>query len=153
MLEIKAFFGEWKEATKEQAENFYQTFLCGATAIKCEDRQKYFNEHHIRGGHVMMNGKVETTEEQKERVFQEYKNRLTTEVRNASKSERIRFSVVEYLCSFPKIDPFVMATSIIKDGITILFDDTSISKKENERKKRKVDKTGSLEVAKNEHKI
>lgn len=140
MLEIKAFFGEWKEATKEQAESFYKIFCEGATAIKWEDKQKYFNEHHIRGGHVMLNGKVETTEEQEERVFQAYKNRLTTEVRNASISENVRFNVVEYLCSFPKIDPFVMAASIIKDGITILFDDTSISKKENQSKERKVNK-------------
>lgn len=140
MLEIKAFFGEWKEATKEQAESFYKIFCEGATAIKWEDKQKYFNEHHIRGSHVMLNGKVETTEEQKERVFQAYKNRLTTEVRNASISENVRFNVVEYLCSFSKIDPFVMAASIIKDGITILFDDTSISKKENQSKERKVNK-------------
>ena len=33
-----------------------------------------------------------------------------------------------------------MAASIAKDGITILFDDTSISKKENIAKKRKVKK-------------
>lgn len=140
MLEIKAFFGEWKEVTKEQAESFYKVFCEGATAIKWKDRQKYFNDHHIRGGHIILNGKVETTEEQKERVFQAYKNRLTTEVRNASKNEDIRFNVIEYLCKFPEIDPFVMAASIIKDGITILFDDTSISKKDNQAKKRKVNK-------------
>ena len=140
MLEIKAFFGEWKEATKEQAESFYKTFCEGATAIKWEDRRKYFNEHHIRGGHVMVNGKVETTEEQKERIFNHYKNRLITEVRDGSKSENIRFNVIEYLCSFPKIDPFVMAASIVKDGIIILFDDTSISKKENQAKERKVNR-------------
>lgn len=139
MLEIKAYFGNCKEVTKEQAEKFYKTFCNGATAIKWEDRQKYFNEHHIRGGYIMLDGKVETTEEQKERIFHAYKNRLTTEVRNASKKD-IRFSVIEYLCSFPKITPFVMAASLIKDGITILYDDTSISKKENEIKKRKVEK-------------
>ena len=47
MLEIKAFFGEWKEATKEQAERFYKTFCEGSAAIKWEDKQKYFNEHFI----------------------------------------------------------------------------------------------------------
>lgn len=140
MLEIKAFFGEWKEVTKEQAESFYKTFCEGSTAIKLQDKQEYFNKHHIRGGHIMANGKVETTEEQQERVFQSYKNRLTTEVRNASKNEDIRFNVIEYLCSFPKIDPFVMAASLIKDNIVILFDDTSISKKENQAKERRVNK-------------
>lgn len=140
MLEIKTFFGEWKEVTKEQAESFYKVFCEGATTIKWKDRQKYFNDHHIRGGHIVLNGKVETTEEQDERVFQSYKNRLTTEVRNASKNEDIRFNVIEYLCSFPKIDPFVMAASLIKDNIVILFDDTSISKKENQAKERRVNK-------------
>ena len=140
MLEIKAFFGEWKEVTKEQAESFYKTFCDGSTNIKCQDKRDYFNKHHIRGGHIMAIGKAETTEEQKERVFQAYKNRLTTEVRDGSKTENIRFNVIEYLCSFPKIDPFVMAASIVKDGITILFDDTSISKKDNQAKERKVNK-------------
>lgn len=139
MLEIKAFFGEWKETTKEQAESFYKIFCDGATAIKWEDRQKYFNENHIRGGHVMLNGKVETTEEQKERIFNHCKNRLTTEA-DGRKSESVRFNVIEYLCNFPQIDPFMMAVSIIKDGITILFDDTSISKKDNQAKERKVNK-------------
>lgn len=140
MLEIREFFGEWKETTKEQAESFYKTFCEGATTIKWEDRQKYFNEHHIRGGHVMVNGKIETTEERKKRIFNHYKNRLTTEVKDKSKSENVRFIVIECLCSSPKIDPFVMAASIIKDGIVILFDDTSISKKDNQEKERKVNK-------------
>ena len=140
MLEIKAFFGEWKEVTKEQAESFYKTFCEGSTAIKLQDKQEYSNKHHIRGGHIVANGKVETIEEQQERIFNHYKNRLITEVRNASKNKSIRFNCIEYLCSFPKIDSFVMAASIIKEGITILFDDTSISKKDNQAKERKVNK-------------
>ncbi len=135
MLEIKAFFGEWKEATKEQAENFYKTFCEGSTAIKWQDKQDYFNKHHIRGGHIIANGKAETTEEQKERVFKHYKNRLEKDT-----DGKVSFSVIEYLCNFPKIDSFVMATSIINDGITILYEDSSISKKENEAKRRKVNR-------------
>lgn len=87
----------------------------------------------------MMN--IRETEEQKqERIFQHYKNRLINEVRNASGNEKIRFNVIEYLCSFPKIDPFVMGASIINEGITILFDDSSISSEENRRKERQVKK-------------
>lgn len=138
MLEIKFLFGEWIEATREEAESFYKTFCDGATAIKGKDRQKYFNEHHIRGGHIMANGKVETTEEQKERVFNHYKNRLTTEV--AGKTGILRFNCIEYLCGFPEIDPFAMAASITKEGIVILYDDSSISRKENKKKERKVNK-------------
>lgn len=139
MLEIKTFFGDWKEVTKEQAERFYKTFREGSTNIKQKDKHKYFNEHHIRGGHVMLNGKVETAEEQKERVFNHYKNRLINEVRSASGNENIRFNCIEYFCN-PKIDPFIMAASIAKDGITILYDDSSISKEENKAKERKVKK-------------
>lgn len=49
MLEIKAFLGDWKEVTKEQAEDFYRTFQNSSTTIKADDKHKYFNEHHIRG--------------------------------------------------------------------------------------------------------
>lgn len=87
----------------------------------------------------MMN--IRETEEQKQkRIFQHYKNRLTKEVRNTSGNKNIRFNVIEYLCSFPKINPFVMAASITNDGIMILYDDLSISREENRRKERQVKK-------------
>jgi hypothetical protein len=63
MLEIKSFLGEWKAVTKEVAENFYKHFCKHATAIRWEDKQKYFNENHIRGGHVEFNGKIKIDEE------------------------------------------------------------------------------------------
>ena len=88
----------------------------------------------------MLNTRIETAEEKKERVFQHYKNRLIKEVRNTSGNENIRFICIEYLCGFPKIDPFVMAASLIKEGITIVFDDSSISRKENRRKEIQVNK-------------
>ena len=88
----------------------------------------------------MTNTRIETEEEKKERVFQHYKNRLIKEVRNTSGNENIRFNCIEYLCSFPKIDPYVMAASIANDGITILFDDSSISREENRRKEKQVNK-------------
>lgn len=139
MLEIKAYFGDWKEVTREQAEHFYKIFCEGATALKSEEKPKVFNEKHIRGGHVLLNGTVETTEEQKERVFQYYKQDLI-KTKEASKNIGIRFNVIEYLCSFPKINPFVMAASIANDGITILYDDSSISREENKAKERQVKK-------------
>ena len=88
----------------------------------------------------MLNTRIETAEEKKERVFQHYKNRLIKEVRNTSGNENIRFICIEYLCGFPKIDPFVMDASLIKEGITIVFDDSSISRKENRRKEIQVNK-------------
>ena len=88
----------------------------------------------------MLNIRIETAEEKKKRVFQYYKNRLIKEVRNMSGNENIRFICIEYLCRFPKIDPYVMAASIKKDGITILYDDSSISREENRRKEKQVNK-------------
>lgn len=92
----------------------------------------------VKGVKIMLDIKMETAEEKQERIFNHYKNILITEVRNASGNENIRFNCIEYLCSFPKIDPFVMAANITKEGITILYDDSSISIEENNAKERKV---------------
>lgn len=134
MIEIKNFFGDWKEATREQAEAFYKHFKQNVTVIKWEDKQKYFNDNYIRGGYVSLRGKVETIEERQERVFNVYKERLIKECFNLS----IRFNVVEYLCNSSQINPFELATQLIKEGITILFDDSSINSTENKRKERQV---------------
>lgn len=75
--------------------------------------------------------KNETKKEKETRIFNTYKKLL-------SKDGKTRFNVVEYLCKFPKIDPYKMAASLIYDGVVILFDDTSISQDENKRKERKV---------------
>ena len=140
MLEIKTFFGDWKEVTREQAEVFYLNFYNGSQAIKTGDKQKYFNKHHIRGGHVLIDGTVETTEEQKERVFNHYKNDLKNTANRSRQAEILRFNVIELVCYYPKISPFEMAASLVKDGFTILYDDSSISTTENRRKENQVKK-------------
>ena len=61
MLKIKAYFGEWENATKEQAEHFYRTFFEGATALKGDKKRERFNKYHIKGGRVLTNGTVEIT--------------------------------------------------------------------------------------------
>lgn len=134
MLEIKTFINGWQEVTREKAEKFYQVFRKGSTAIRLEDKQQYFNDNHIRGGHVLANGKVETEEEKKERIFKFYKNDLM----KLSKGESVRFNCVEYVCKCPNINPFIMAAQLINEGIKVLFDDSSISKKENQRKEKQV---------------
>ena len=78
------------------------------------------------------------------RIFNTYKN-------NLMKYNPCRFNVVEYLCSFPEIDPYLMAASLIESGIEIVYDDSSISKAENEKEQRKVErilKKYSKEIAK-----
>lgn len=75
--------------------------------------------------------KNETAQEKEYRIFKAYKKIL-------SKDRKTRFNVVEHVCRFPQIDPYKMAASLINDGITVLFDDTSIRANENKRKERKV---------------
>ena len=70
-----------------------------------------------------------------ERIFNHYLNDL---LKLQEKHGQIRYIVVEYLCSFPKIDPVKMARELIGRGAKIVFDDSSITKAENERKKRRV---------------
>lgn len=70
--------------------------------------------------------------------FQFTKKRLITEGLTTANS--IRFNVIEYLCSFPSIDPVEMAASLQNAGYTILFDDAAISAKENAANKNKVNK-------------
>lgn len=137
MLEIKSRYGQWCKVTKEQALNYYTFFCKNAVAIPEWKRHDYFNREKIRGGHVLLNGTVETTEEIEEKVFQIYKKRLM----DLNKMHKqVRFICVEYLCGFTKIDPFEMAASLISDGISVVYDDSSISKSENEKKRRKVKK-------------
>lgn len=69
------------------------------------------------------------------RIFDIYKNRLS---KLGKEFGQIRFICIEYLCSFPKIDPYTMAKSLLSDGFKIVFDDSSISRQENEKKHRKV---------------
>lgn len=139
MIEIKPFIEDWKEVTKEQAEEFYKVFPNGSTTIKTDDKHNYFNDHHIRGGHVLYNGEVETTEEQKERIFDAYKKRLMTDGRSEEHlNVPIRFNCIEYQCFLPKIDPYEMAASLIHSGFTIIFDDSSISEIENRKKEKRL---------------
>ena len=137
MLEIKSLFGSWHEATKEMAAKYYEHFCSGSVTIDVLDKHKFFNENHIRGGHVLLNGTVETDEEKEERVFNHYKNGLK---KMTLSQERLRFACIEYVCSFTNIDPYKMAAILIRDGIKILYDDASISQKENAVKERKVRK-------------
>ncbi len=63
--------------------------------------------------------------------FEFYKKRL---VKACGEHGRFRFNVIEYVCSFPAIDPVEMAVALRKDGFEIVFDDASISHKENVKK-------------------
>lgn len=81
------------------------------------------------------NMKNETKEQKEIRMFNFYKKYLE---KLNEKNNFIRFNVIEYVCSFPKINPYKMAATLSAEGIKIVYDDSSISRVENERKERKV---------------
>ena len=79
----------------------------------------------------------ETAEQKEIRVFNFYKKDLE---KLGKEHGQIRMICIEYVCSFPKINPFKMAKTLKDDGYNILFDDSSISRAENDKKRRKVEK-------------
>lgn len=79
----------------------------------------------------------ETAEQKEIRIFNIYKKDLE---KLGKEHGQIRMNCIEYVCSFPKINPFKMAKTLKDDGYNILFDDSSISRTENEKKRRKVEK-------------
>lgn len=81
----------------------------------------------------------ETAAEKEKRMFEFYKSDLE---RLGKEVGFVRMNVVEYVCSFPKINPCKMAASIVFDGFKVVFDDSSISQKENDRKRKAVEKFG-----------
>lgn len=79
----------------------------------------------------------ETMQEKKERIFNSYKKDLG---KLGAKNGSIRFNCIEYVCSFPRINPYEMAAACINDDFIVVYDDSSISEKENKRKEREVKK-------------
>lgn len=79
----------------------------------------------------------ETAEQKKIRIFNLYKKDLE---KLGKEHGQIRMICVEYVCSFPKINPFKMAKALKDSGYNIVYDDSSITREENEKKRRKVEK-------------
>nr|DAN23018.1 MAG TPA_asm: hypothetical protein [Bacteriophage sp.] len=79
----------------------------------------------------------ETTKEKEARMFAIYKKDLE---KLGNDNGYIRMNVIEYVCSFPNINPYKMAKSLKDSGYNVVFDDSSITKAENEKKRRKVEK-------------
>lgn len=79
----------------------------------------------------------ETDQEKENRIFNYYKKDLE---KLNERNNFLRFNVIEYVCSFPRIDPYKMAAVLSAEGKQIVYDDSSISKAENQKKERKVKK-------------
>lgn len=71
-------------------------------------------------------------------VFERYEIDLIMLAARDIPPDTLRFNVVEYVCRVPKIDPIKMGKALVDEGIEIVFDDASISRQENERKRKKV---------------
>lgn len=80
--------------------------------------------------------KIETSQEKHRKIFEHYYERLCKN--NYYADRPIRYSVIEYLCSFPKINPVYMARELNDKGYEIVFNDTSITQSENNKKRREV---------------
>ena len=75
----------------------------------------------------------------KEAMFETFKRYLMTDdVRPGKVKQWIRYNVVQYLCSFPKLDPDEMAAALMREGVEIRFDDSSISAADNAKHQRRV---------------
>ena len=74
------------------------------------------------------------------RMFAIYKRDLIRTAKISGTPQELRYNCIQYLCQFPGIDPAEMAASLQNDGFTILFDDSSISAKENAANRASVSK-------------
>lgn len=69
------------------------------------------------------------------RMFERYKWDL---MKLHEQHGQLRMIVIEYVCGTPKLDPIEMARSLVADGYKVVFDDSSISVKDNDKKRRRV---------------
>jgi hypothetical protein len=75
----------------------------------------------------------------REAMFEAYKRRLMTEgAKPGEVKQWTRYNVVQYLCNFPKLDPDEMAAALIREGVDVRFDDSSISAADNAKHQRRV---------------
>lgn len=74
------------------------------------------------------------------KMFDIYKRDLIRTAKISGRPQELRYNCIQYVCQFPGIDPAEMAASLQNDGFTILFDDSSISAKENAANRAAVNK-------------
>ena len=70
-----------------------------------------------------------------DRIFEWYKRDL---VKLHEQHGQLRMIAIEYVCNAPKLDPIEMARSLVADGYKVVFDDSSISVEDNNKKRRRV---------------
>lgn len=83
---------------------------------------------------------LSANEDKARRIFCSYKRDLIRTAEISGRPQELRYNCIQYICQFPGIDPVEMAASLQNDGFTILFDDSSISAKENAANRASVNK-------------
>ena len=83
---------------------------------------------------------LSANEDKSRRIFGSYKRDLIRTAKISGTPQELRYNCIQYVCSFPGIDPVEMAASLQNDGFTILFDDSSISAKANAANRASVNK-------------
>lgn len=78
----------------------------------------------------------ETPQEKEIRIFDFYKKELE---KLSDESRKIRMICIEYVCSFPNINAYKMASSLLASGYNIVYDDSSITERENGKKRKNVE--------------
>lgn len=68
--------------------------------------------------------------DEEKRIFNIYKRDIL-KLADERGEKAVRFNVVQYLCHWPQIDPVKMAAVIQNLGYQILFDDSSITARDN----------------------
>ena len=77
----------------------------------------------------------------KEAMFEAYKHRLMTEgTRPGETKQWTRYNVIQYLCQRPGINPDEMAAALTREGMEIMYDDSSISTADNATHRRRVER-------------
>jgi hypothetical protein len=72
-------------------------------------------------------------------AFEACKRRLMADDAQPGKvKQSTRYNVIQYLCSFPHLDPDEMAVAVIREGVDVRFDDSSISAADNAKHQRRV---------------
>src|SRR5690606_20129709 len=63
---------------------------------------------------------------------------MTDDTQPGKVKQWTRYSVVQYLCSFSKLDPDEIAAALIREGIEVRFDNSNISAADNAKHQRRV---------------
>lgn len=83
---------------------------------------------------------LSANEDKARRIFGSYKHDLIRTAEISGRPQELRYNCIQYVCQFPGIDPVEMAASLQNGGFSILFDDSSISAKENAANRAAVNK-------------